>query len=396
MGGWQEKWLDFWKRLRARLTGYSNEQEVREVRRVLSLLLEKGNSPAPDPLLLKGADRKLYDQIRHAIREHNRNNVTRTAAYWEVYKRSPELHWALLAHMVSRNGGYSMTDLRGDLIARVMEAGQAEEFFQFLERANWLIFGDAYPQLLLYEVSAKVGKPLFHLLPYFGVSRFMRVIWERFWETKDAELLTLGLIINEQNYIEQRVVQNPAYKPVIESFEFQAQTYLNLTQVAFPYRANADSVELAGCVVDTFLSLTERIDTGRRLYAILFGKEDVLQGVIAFAKSRPHTGSRADYWSHLYTADLPAGSVKRKRYYPRVNGTALRPGAKPIYSPRLHDVWPDVTSPEPPGGDDWCCAPDAAEQLYAAKPPAQYKITGQYCKTLMLVEKAVAAESWLK
>lgn len=392
MGFWQDKWLDFWKRLRARLTGYSNEQEVREVRRVLSSVLEKGNSPA----LLKGGERKLYDQILHATSKHNRNNVTRTAAYWEVYKRSPELHWALLAHMVSRNGGYSMTDLRGDLIARVMEGKQAEEFFQFLERANWLIFGDAYPQLLLYEASVEAGKPLFHLLPYFGVSRFMQVIWERFWETKDAELLTLGLIINEQNYIEHRVVQNPAYKPVIESFEFQAQTYLNLTQVAFPYRTKKNAVELAGCVVDTFLSLTERIDTGRRLYAILFGKEDVLQGVVSFAESRPHTGSRADYWSYLYTAEPPAGSAKRKRYYPRVEGATLRPGAKPIYSPRLHDVWPDVTDPEAPGGEDWCCAPDAAEQLYTAKPSANYNITGLYCKTLMLVEKAVAAESWLK
>ncbi|TCP57648.1 uncharacterized protein DUF2515 [Tumebacillus sp. BK434] len=395
MASLQERWRNFWKRLRARLTGHSNDKEVREIRRILSLALEKGNSPAPDPLLLTGEDRRLYDRIRRATREHNRNNITRTAAYWEVYKRRPELHWALLAHMVSRNGGYCMTDLRGDLIARVMEEREAEAFFQFLERANWLIFGDAYPQLMLYEASVKAGRPLFHLLPHFGVSRFMRVIWERFFATHDAELLTLGLIINEQNYIEHRVVQHPNYKPVLESFEFQAQTFLNLTQVAFPYRSQTNRTELAGCVVDTFLSLTERIDTGRRLYAILFGRPDVHQGVIAFAKSTPHTGSRADYWPHLYTDQAPAGGTKRKRYYPRVDGAVLRPGAKPIYSPRLTDVWPDVADPEASGGDDWCLVPDAAEQLYTAKPDSSYKITALYCNTLRLVERAVAAESWL-
>ncbi|ASS73788.1 hypothetical protein CIG75_01570 [Tumebacillus algifaecis] len=393
MGVWQEGWLNFWKQLRARLLGFSNEKAVEEIRSLLRDLLQRERAAAPDLHELQADDRRLYEQIKASTEVHNRNNITRTAAYFEVYLRSPNLHWALLAHMVSRNGGYSMTDLRGDLIGRVMDKGEAEHFFQFLERANWLIFGDAYPQLLLYEASVATGKPLFHLLPYFGVSRFMSLLWERFWETGDQELLTLALIVNEQNYIEHRVVQHPGYKPVIESFEFQAQTYLNLTQVAIPYRSTANSIELAGCVVDTFLSLTERIDTGRRLYAILFGRPEVLDGVIKFATTTPHSGSRADYCPDLYTARKPIRSSKR--YYPRVDGLRLRPGAKPIYSPRLEDCWPDVTTPEAAGNTDWCCSADVAEQLFSSKPSADFNITKRYGKTLMLVEKAVAAESWI-
>jgi hypothetical protein len=393
MGVWQERWLNFWKRLKARLLGYSNESEVQEIRRLLTEMLQKSSGPALDPSQLQGEERLLYERIRRAVNKHNRNNITRTAAYYEVYKRSPELHWALLAHMVSRNGGYNMTDLRGELIGRVMEEGEAEQFFQFLERANWLIFGDAYPQLLLYEESRKRGKPLFHLLPCFGVSRFMSVIWQRFFVTGDSALLTLALIVNEQNFIEHRVVQHVKYKPVVESFEFQAQTYLNLTQVVFPFQTRQNRIELAGVVVDTFLSLAERIDTGRRLYAILFGKQEVLEGVLRFADATPHTGSRADYWPHLYTAALPAAPTKR--YYPRTTGGKLRPGAKPISSPALPDCWPDVSDPEPPGGEDWCCSPDAAEQLFVTKPSGQYNITKLYSNTLMMVERAVAAESWL-
>ncbi|PLR66158.1 DUF2515 family protein [Bacillus sp. UMB0893] len=49
---------------------------------------------------------------------------------------------------------------------------RSQKIFHFLESANALIFHDAYPQLLLYEISAAVGKPLFHLLPALNVSLF--------------------------------------------------------------------------------------------------------------------------------------------------------------------------------------------------------------------------------
>ncbi|KEO83419.1 DUF2515 family protein [Tumebacillus flagellatus] len=390
-----EGWLALCKRVRARVSGFSNASEIREISRCLHERLKKTPLPA-DPSLLKGADRALYDRILSETRRQNRNNVTRTTAYWEIFQRAPELHWALLAHMVSRNGGYNMTDLRGDLLPRMMEGREAEQFFQFLERANFLIFGDAYPQLLLYEASRDAGKPLFHLLPYFGVSQFMSIVWERFWETNDSELLTMALVVNEQNYIEHRVVRNPKYLPVMNSFEFKAQTILNLTQVVFPYQSPYDKpkVQLAGVTVATFLSLTERIDTGRRLYAILFGKPEVYDGVLKWAERTPHTASRADYWPHLYTPKRQEQEQSEQRYSPRLNGLFLKKGALPLHSPPLGDAWPDVENPEPPGGHDWCRSADAAKELYGTRPGKNFNLTAACAKTLAMIEKAVAAETW--
>ena len=43
---------------------------------------------------------------------HNADNLTRTAFYLAYWRAHPEVTWALLAHLVSRNAGYQMTDLR--------------------------------------------------------------------------------------------------------------------------------------------------------------------------------------------------------------------------------------------------------------------------------------------
>ena len=109
---------------------------------------------------------------------------------------------------------------------------------------------------------------------------------------------------------------------------------------------------------------------------------------------KSHTASRADYWPHLY-AKKPSGSALTKRYKPRLNGCRLKKGALPIYSPELADAWPDVEQPAPPGGQDWCKFAECAEELYAAKPSESYNVTKLYCTTLMVVERAVAAETWL-
>ena len=395
IGQLRERCLTFWKKSRARLLGFANAPEIREIRKQLQRALSEGPRPAIDLSNLSDEDRGLCQLIRQRTEAANRNNVTRTAAYLDIYKRCPELHWALLAHMVSRNGGWNMTDLCGDLIGRTMEAGERERFFHFLERANYLIFGDAYPQLLLYEASREAGRPLFHLLPCFGVTRFMDLIWARFWEANDSELLTLALVVNEQNYIEERVVRHPHYAPVVESFEFTAQTLLNLTQVVFPfYQEGKQKLQLAGITVKTFRSLAERIDTGRNLYAILFGRKDVYAGALRWAEETPHTASRADYWPHLYAKE-PSDHAQAKRYRPRLNGCRLKKGASPLYSPVLADAWPDVEKPTPPGGRDWCRTAEGAEELYATKPSDSYNVTRQYCNTLMVVERAVAAETWL-
>ncbi|HEU4962698.1 MAG TPA: DUF2515 family protein [Bacilli bacterium] len=403
-----EAWLTWSKKVKARLFGLANAQEIRQVRRELERVLqqaaqeqEPGALPLIDPSTLSDADKVICDRIANETKRYNRNNVTRTQAYWESYRQHPELHWSLLAHMVSRNGGYNMTDLQGELLPRVMEKGECERFFHFLERPNYLIFGDAYPQLRLYAASKERGRPLFHLLPFFGVSRFMRVIWERFWETGDSQLLTLALVVNEQNVIEKRVVQHKHYAAVVESFEFQAQTLLNLTQVVFPFRdvTKTPDPQLAGVIVDSFTSLSERIDTGRRLYAILFDRQEVHRGVLQWAEQTPHTGSRSDYWPHLYTPEHPsppktAAANKPGPYTPRVHKLALKQGASPLYSPRLQDAWPDVEKPEAPERYDWCVSAEAAEELYPAPASRHYNITALYGQTLMLIERMAAVETW--
>ncbi|WP_400162950.1 CBO0543 family protein [Brevibacillus sp. TJ4] len=277
---------------------------------------------------LSDADRQLILQIRERTRLCNRNNVTRTMAYYDYYRRHPEIHWAFLGHMVSRNGGWNMTDLKGELLSRLLSESEQNDFFQFLERGNWLIFQDVYPQCLLYEESLRKKTNLFYLLPCFGVSVFMEAIWDQFWKTGDRALLAIGMIINEQNYLEKRAIQNPHYqKTVLHTLEFKLQDLLRLNQILFPcYQEGSEELYLVGQTLQHFASLHERIRLGKRLYALLFGRSDVLQGALRWAEANPHTGSRKDYWPHLFH-DVKV-SIPGIPYLKRTANGRLRPGAR--------------------------------------------------------------------
>ena len=67
---------------------------------------------------LSGEDQQLLQRIRLKTEQLNVNNVTRTKAYLDFYIAHPEIHWAFLGHMVSRNGGWNMTDLKGEFLTR--------------------------------------------------------------------------------------------------------------------------------------------------------------------------------------------------------------------------------------------------------------------------------------
>ena len=269
----------------------------------------------------------------------NRSNVTRTEAYRQYYLRRPEVHWALLAHLVSRNGGWNMTDLQGEWLPRLLDTAKRRATFGMLERANALIFQDAYPQLLLYEESRRSGRSLIHLLSSFGVSAFMGPVWQQFLRTGDAVPLTIGLIVNEQHFIEGRVVQNAYYRrKVLNTFFFGMQSVLQLNQVIFPYGKDENGdPQLAGLILEDFSDLHERIEFGKRLYALLFGVPGVAKGVLAFVKASRHTGSRSDYAPELFAPvrRLPPAA----NYEERLSGGRLRPGAEPLYSPPLHAAW---------------------------------------------------------
>jgi hypothetical protein len=338
--------------------------------------------------------------IRRQTGEANRNNITRTAAYWAFYQQHPEIHWAFLAHMVSRNGGWSMTDLAGDLMAQLLSPEERWHIFSFLERSNALIFHDAYPQLLLYRKSRLAGKPLFHLLPQLGVSRFMHPVWERFWSKPEPVPLTICLIMNEQHYIEGRVVQDPYYRQhVLERPAFRFQAELQETQVVFPYRpitqAAADSRtpwRLSGLTLERFSDLRERIEVGKTLYGILFGNPIIRDGAHTFAAAHPHTGSRADYHPSLYTAAAQKASPPAVPPAERLHGYDVRAGAQPFYSPRLTDVWADQPFAAP-GGADWFVEQAQTRPFGPAKAPRAMDMTGEVCLGMYKLELAATLKA---
>jgi hypothetical protein len=312
--------------------------------------------------------------------------VTRTKAYLEFYLRHPEIHWAFLGHMVSRNGGWNMTDLKGEFLTKLLSKKEQETFFHFLERGNWLIFQDVYPQFLLYDESLKQNRPLFYLLPQLNVSIFMETIWNYFWRDRDTYILCIALVINEQSYLEQRVIQNPHYqKEVLNKIEFHLQDWLSFNQILFP----SEGENLKGHTLHQFQSLHERIVLGKRLYAVLYKNMDFSRQALDWAKRHPHTGSRKDYWPHLFnyvnegTPGIP---------YPlRLKSCRLLKGARRIYSPKLEYAWKNVSQTEAEPGD-WFQDISVVNYLEDDIEIMDGEIKSEYCKTLERLEVAMLAK----
>ncbi|WP_404442040.1 DUF2515 domain-containing protein [Sutcliffiella horikoshii] len=281
------------------------------------------NSPGNHSPSLK--EKELVTKIHIKTASLNQNNVTRTQAYLDFYLKHPEVHWSFLAHMVSRNGGWNMTDLKASHISSLLSFEKASILFRFLEKANHLIFQDAYPQLLLYEESKKAGRPLFYLLSEFHVSPFMSPIWTLFLNNnRKNELLTVSLIINEQNFIESNLLQNPYFQQkVLSSLTYQLQEKLGFTLVLFPYQKGSNTL-LTGLGVQQFSNLGTRIEIGKKLYVLLFKNEDVLQGALSFSIQNTHTGSREDYLPAVFSSTSPS---------------------RKIYSPTIKSAWADFNHP---------------------------------------------------
>jgi hypothetical protein len=292
---------------------------------------------------LTDEEQRIVASIQQQTEQFNRDNVTRTDAYFSFFQRCPEVHWAFLAHLVSRNGGWNMTDLKGSLIPSIIASEQIQPLFLFLERANVLIFHDAYPQLLLYEESKRRKKKLFDLLPCFSVSSFMKPFWELFYETNDAPLLTVALIINEQQYIQHRVIEEPFFQQhVIATFPFLCQQWLGFNDVLIPYKSGRH-IHLTGITVRDFSDVSHRIEVGKALYGMLFYRKPLFQHVYHFARQTKHSGSRADFWPHVFSTEKTNEGMH-------------------LYSPRLYDAWPAIIH-RFPDRRDWFCDMSIVQEI---------------------------------
>ncbi|MDN4073220.1 DUF2515 family protein [Fictibacillus terranigra] len=317
------------------------------------------------PSFYYGSEKSLIRFIKEKTQIHNKNNITRTEAYYHFFKNHREVHWAFLAHMVSRNAGYHMTDLKGEFLPRLLNEEQLFQIYWTLETANSLIFQDVYPQLLLYEESKRRRSSLFHLLKGLETSVFMKPVWEHFWEKRESRILTMALIINEQNFIQDRLIHNSNYSKALYSIPFQLQNLLQLTKILFPVRLN--QTKLAGISVSGFNDLASRIETGKSLYLQLF-HERLHPGILRFADQQPHTGSRSDYWREVFTPDSSAYSPHYNKE--RIGLFRMKKKAVRLYSPRLMGCWGAFHSDVPEQGDwhDGITLPDSFRFLLNSNP----------------------------
>ncbi|MBB6632711.1 DUF2515 family protein [Cohnella thailandensis] len=396
----QTKAIGFWEGMAAKTTSWWRSIPLRaravplsvteeEWRWLYGKLKEKPRSPDGGLPSLKESSRLLVRRIREETERLNRNNVTRTAAYLEMYGRHPELHWALLAHLVSRNGGWSMTDLRGEWLPKLLDQETIRLTFRMLEACNALIFRDAYPQLLLYSESKRQGHAIFELLPHLSVSVFMRPFWELFWRGRNPVPLTVALVVNEQNVIEKRVVRDPLYRDeILSTLAFRSQPLLQSNQLLLPLLGKRGVRRLAGRVLERFGQLDERIEFGKDLYSILFGYPKVHARALAFAEAVPHTGSRADYWPHLFTDKPKSDAV------PGISGFDTALGPPPWFSPRLTDAW-DNQALGPVQAGDWYEDLSALDYLKRMRQPRVIDMTREHVFGQRKLQAAVRIGDYL-
>lgn len=236
-------------------------------------------------------DHFIIKRIEQEVAKGNKDNISRTKFYQSFYLRHPRISWAFLASMVSRNAGWNMCDLSGREAVKLLDEKARGQMLAALEKANWLIFKDAYPQLLIYQHSKLLKRPLFHLLRAFSISEFMIREWQIYWDYHNEIRLMYALIVNEQHVIQQEVIEHPDFKhPVFSSSYFKILELSHFNCMILPTCGG----ELYGDSVVKFKKVRERINLGKRLSSILF-HPDLHSYFLTFAICTEPTGSRRDY-----------------------------------------------------------------------------------------------------
>jgi hypothetical protein len=209
--------------------------------------------------------------------ERNRDNVSRTQSYLELYawtvERPPDFPWLLMAHLVSRNAGYWMTDLASRLARAPEQSEGLNNLFLLLERANFLIFHDAWRHVLEHLLGNEAG------------GEFMRRSYSRYRRDADERGLVHDLVTNEQNYIERRVVHHPRYALGLDLIRF-IEASGKERPISFPF--STAEIRVGG-----FEHLDRRIATGHRIYAAVLADRSLRARIFEWALAHPHTGDRA-------------------------------------------------------------------------------------------------------
>ena len=241
----------------------------------------------------------VFETFLDQLHSRNVDNVARTESYLELYSHTrahgAELPWLLMAHMVSRNAGYLMTDLARTLVhERTPQVPSVlhviENVMALLERANYLIFHDAWFHVL----GHLLGRSATHSA---RVPAFMRAAWLRY-ETALARhghiadralerTLVMDLVHNEQHFIERRVVHHPRFAAALATIEMIEREGRE-KPIHFPLVA-------AEIRVGGFADLTRRIATGARIFDDLLADRSRRDAIYTWARTHAHTGSRAVY-----------------------------------------------------------------------------------------------------
>ncbi|MGP4071911.1 DUF2515 family protein [Piscibacillus sp. B03] len=237
----------------------------------------------------------IVNYIKEQTKIHNQNNVTRTKAYLDFYRKFPEIKWSFLASYVSRNAGWNMTDLQSEPYVQFLSEDQRKSLYLTYESINWYIFQDAYPQLLIYQLSMEKNTPLFFLFKHFHISKFVEEEWYRFYKYGGEDRLLYAQIINEQNLIEQPIMEQQPYKSkVFHKLPFKGQNMAHFNAVLLP----TEDGKIYGDFVSHFLSVSKRISIGKKIANLLF-YPGLYPMFYSFAKHIEITGDRMEYEQFL-------------------------------------------------------------------------------------------------
>ncbi len=261
------------------------------------------------------------------IDHRNADNVSRTGSYLELYDwtaaNGRELPWLLMAHLVSRNAGYLMSDLARSIDGKAGAAdpalrGAMENLMALLERANFLIFHDAWHHVLhhLLGRTAQLTGP--------RTPRFMIDAWQRHerHDHSDERPLVLDLVHNEQHLIERRAVHHADLAAGLRLLQ-----WIELSGREKPLHFPIDGAP--AITVGGFALVERRIAAGARIFDEVLADRDRRAALVAWARAHPHTGSRTIHGGKPGPTIREAWPVERVRGL--WSGVHAPPEADPLY-----------------------------------------------------------------